>query len=35
MKNKPSDVDNDLDKTNGKDGERISVSDFQLKVMDK
>ena len=31
MKNKPLDVDNDLDKTKGKIGESISVSDYSIK----
>ena len=31
MKNKPPDVDNDLDKTKGKIGESISVSDYSIK----
>ena len=31
MKNKTSDVNNDLDKTNGEGGERILVSNFLIK----
>ena len=31
MKNKPSDISNDFDKTIGEGGEMISVSDFSIK----
>ena len=31
MKNKPSDIEHDLDKTNREGGKRISVSDFSIK----
>ena len=31
MKNKPSDVDKDFDKTSGEGGERLLRSDFSIK----
>ena len=31
MENKPSDVDNDFDKTSGEGKERMSRSDFSIK----